>query len=171
MGLTILEMMNKASETQIQIEKRTGDWRYQIEQLTPIVAQVTEWQTKFFKVFGRPQVRIYRLGGTNYAVQEMPTGIIRNRMEVLDNPVVPAVITQYMATKLEMDPLQVKYRATMHTDENEFLRLELPKEKEIQIPQCEPDYPLYKIDISIPRADLQKETLFILNERLAKAEL
>ena len=63
--------------------------------------------------------------------------------------------------------VNLEYEATLKIDEMSYLRTELPQ---MNVPMLDPDYNLCKINIKIPRAELVKEAIHILNSKLEALE-
>ncbi len=127
------------------LEKNKGDWRAQLEHLRRIVEQVNGWQEQMEKVFGTPERR------SLFEFTEATSQLAFNGV----------MIQQQLETRPSDEMVEVFYRADLHVDENYVLTAMLPR-----IAKHDPTYKLYEIRINVPRAELIKESLHLINEKL-----
>lgn len=143
--MNIQQMMDDSKQYAETLEKSKGDWHAQLEHLKRIVEQVNGWQEQIEKAFGAPARRsLFEF--TEPTLQLAFTGVM---------------IQQQLETKPSEEVVEVFYRADLHVDENYVLSAMLP-----QIANHDPTYTLYEIHVSIPRAELIRESLYLINEKL-----
>jgi hypothetical protein len=143
--MDVQQIMEAAKKRSEEIRNYEGDWRTQLEQLGRVVAEVNAWQEKMERVFGAPR-RQSLFEFTEPRLQPAFNGVM---------------IQQQLNTKQSDEIAEVFYQADLHVDENYVLSSMLP-----QIARHDPVYRLYEIRIAVPRGELIKESLHLINEKL-----
>lgn len=160
--MKLTQMMEVAAKESKAFVKLEGDWKGQIDLINKAVNQVTEWQDKMQVAFGYSSWGFYD-SGKQY---RRGTGLVDGKMVPLNVNIdfKGAMILQTLQTTQQPQDTLVEYDAILKVDENWFLEQILPN-----VNRFDPDYNLYKFRISIPRAQLRKESLHMLDEMMSGA--
>ena len=162
--MNLKQMQESASLFQSSILNESEDWKEQIKQIWKATELVTEWQRMLVNVFGTP-------------TQKDPDPIRTSwRPRIYSGDILPAYpvdlqfdhacIIQVQEIQDKGDYKNIHYIAELRIDENVILQKLLPK----TTIRSDPIYKLIEINIKVPKQELVRDSIHLMNEKLEERE-
>lgn len=151
-----------------EISKAEGDWKQQLEILIILINETTKYQRKIRKKFGSwdPQIPIHQFQDIPYAYKEyysvslLPT----IKFQEVKLSLKGVALLHGIERTISGDTYQVHYKSELHIDEQYFLSQMIPNVSQ----PVDPIYPMADITINVPKKEMIKESIFLLNKKLTE---
>lgn len=162
--MNLKQIQESASLFQSTILNQDEDWKEQVKQIWKATELVTEWQKLLVSVFDIPTMqdpdpkqnwrpRIY----AGDILPSYPVDLQFNH----------ACIIQVQEIQDKEDYKNIHYIAELRIDENVILHKLLPKTRV----RSDPIYKLIEINIKVPKQELVRDSIHLMNEKLEEREI
>lgn len=162
--MNLKQIQESASIFQSTILNQDVDWKEQIKQIWKATELVTEWQKMLVSVFDAP-------------TQKDPNSTSTWRPRIYAGDILPsypielqfnhACIIQVQEIQDKEDYKNIHYIAELRIDENVILHKLLPK----TTVRSDPTYKLIEINIKVPKQELVRDSIHLMNEKLEEMEI
>lgn len=162
--MNIKQIQESANLFQSTILNQDKDWKEQIKQIWKATELVKEWQIMLNNVFGPPTQKDIdpnsRWRPRIHAGDILPSYPIDLQFD-------HACIIQVQEIQDKGNHTNIHYIAELRIDENVVLQKLLPK----TTVRSDPIYKLIEINIEVPKSELIRDSIHLMNEKLEEREI